>query len=114
MDLLVPGTEYLMSINQQVTEIIWIWIPELPYIMACLQLCLSESVIRSVMSLQPHGILQARILGRVAIPFSRGSSWPRDRTRVSSIAGGFFTNWAIREAHLSLKYPWNGATSYWD
>ena len=29
-----------------------------------------------------HGILQARILECVAIPFSRGSSWPRDGTRV--------------------------------
>ena len=29
----------------------------------------------------------------------RGSSQPRDQTRVSSTAGGFFTNWAIREAH---------------
>ena len=34
-----------------------------------------------------HGILQARILGWVAIPFSRGSSRPRDRTHVSRIAG---------------------------
>ena len=30
-----------------------------------------------------HGTSQARILEWVAIPFSRGSSWPRDRTRVS-------------------------------
>ena len=45
-----------------------------------------------------HGILQARILEWVAIPFSRGSSWPRDWTRVSCIAGGFFTVWAPREA----------------
>ena len=39
-----------------------------------------------------HGILQARILERVAIPFSRGSSQPRDQTEVSCIAGGFFTS----------------------
>ena len=39
-----------------------------------------------------HGILQARILEWVAISFSRGSSQPRDRTRVSCIACGFFTN----------------------
>ena len=39
-----------------------------------------------------------RILGRVTYPFSRGSSWPRNWTEVSCIAGGFFTNWAIREA----------------
>ena len=39
-----------------------------------------------------HGILQARILEWVAIPFSRGSSQARDRTQVSCIAGGFFTS----------------------
>ena len=32
---------------------------------------------------EKRGILQARILGWVAIPFSRGSSWPRDRTQAS-------------------------------
>ena len=41
-----------------------------------------------------HGILQARILGWVAFPFSRGSSQPRNWTGVSCIAGRFFTNWA--------------------
>ena len=45
-----------------------------------------------------HGILQVRILEWVAIPFSRGSSWPRNQTQVSCIAGRFFTNWATREA----------------
>ena len=39
-----------------------------------------------------------RILECVAHPFSRGSSQPRNRSRVCCIAGGFFTNWAIREA----------------
>ena len=43
-----------------------------------------------------------RILEWVAYPFSRGSSWLRNWTRVSCIAGGFFTNWAIREALLSV------------
>ena len=41
-----------------------------------------------------HGILQARILAWVATSFSRGSSWLRDRTWVSCIAGRFFANWA--------------------
>ena len=45
-----------------------------------------------------HGILQARILEWVAIPFSRGSSQPRDQTQVSLIAGRFFTSWAIKNA----------------
>ena len=40
-----------------------------------------------------HGILQARILESVTIPFSRGSSQPRNQTQVSRIAGRFFTNW---------------------
>ena len=45
-----------------------------------------------------HGILQARILEWVAIPFSRGSSWPRDWTCVSCIAGRFFTVWVTKKA----------------
>ena len=44
------------------------------------------------------GILQARILEWVAIPFSRESSWPRDWTWVSCIAGRSFTVWATQEA----------------
>ena len=39
-----------------------------------------------------HGILQARILEWVTYPFSRRSSQPRNQTRVSCIAGRFFTN----------------------
>ena len=50
-----------------------------------------------------HGILQARILELVAIPFSRGYSQPRDQTQVSHIAGEFFTNWDTREAHEKYK-----------
>ena len=47
-----------------------------------------------------HRILQARILEWVAIYFSRGSSPPRNRTRVSPIAGRFFAIWDTREALL--------------
>ena len=39
-----------------------------------------------------HRIRQARILEWVAVPFSRGSSQPRDQTQVSHIAGRFFTS----------------------
>ena len=42
-----------------------------------------------------NGILQAKILEWVAIPFPRGSSQPKDRTQVSCIAGRFFTVWSI-------------------
>ena len=50
------------------------------------------------------GILQARILGWVAMPSSRGSSQPRDQTQISCVAGWFFTCWATLEAqsHCSL------------
>ena len=58
-----------------------------------------------------HGILQASKLEWVAIPFSRGSSWPRDRTQVSCIAGGFFTIWATREALIS-RFNLNAVDTY--
>ena len=47
-----------------------------------------------------HGILQQEW---VAIPFSRGSSQPREWTQVSCIAGRFFTIWTTRETHYSTK-----------
>ena len=51
-----------------------------------------------------HGILQEKILEWVTIPFSRGSSWPRDRTWVSHIASRFFTVWSTREVSSTLSY----------
>ena len=59
---------------------------------SCLTLC--NPVDRSLV----HGILQARILEWVAILFSRGSLWPRDRTW-----SRFFTVWAAREAPSFLN-----------
>ena len=59
-----------------------------------------------------HGIIQARILEWAAIPFSKGSSQPRDRTQVSCTAGRFFHIWATWEANtakstLLILYQWN-------
>ena len=68
----------------------------------CLTLC--DPMDCSLPGSSVHGILQARILEQVAISFSRGSSWPRDRTQVSCIAGRFFTVWATREAQFTSKY----------
>ena len=62
----------------------------------CLTLC-------DPMDYTVHGIPQARILEWVAIPFSSGSSQPRDRTQVSCIAGRFFTSWAITEIMSESK-----------
>ena len=50
-----------------------------------------------------HRIFQARILEWVTITFSRGSSLPRYRTRVSCAAGRLFTVWVTREA---LLFDW--------
>ena len=68
------------------------------------QLCLtlSDPVDCSPPGSSVHGILQARILEWVAVPFSRGSSQPRDRTWVSHIAGRFFTLWDTREAPILI------------
>ena len=51
-----------------------------------------------------HGILQARILEWVGTSFSRGFSWPRDRTQLSHIAGRCFPIWATRvPGHFSKE-----------
>ena len=39
------------------------------------------------------------------MPSSRGSSQPRDQTKVSCIAGRFFTFWTTREAHITYIQP---------
>ena len=55
-----------------------------------------------------HGIFQATVLGWIAISFSRGSSQPRDRTRVSHIVDRCLTVWATREViwwnHMGMKF----------
>ena len=87
----------LCQVNTTVSEV---------YTLCCV--VLSRSVV-SELSVTPWtiahqlplsmGILQARILEWVAVPSSRRSSQPRDRSQVSLIADAFFTVWATREAH---------------
>ena len=55
-----------------------------------------------------HGVLQARILEWVTISFSRGSSQPRDQTRVSHIGVRRFNLWATREHPWSPLIPREG------
>ena len=62
----------------------------------CLTLC--NPMDCSLSGSSVHGISQARVLEWIAISFSRGSSWPRNRTWVSHIADRLFTVWATREA----------------
>ena len=61
---------------------------------SCPTLC--DPIDCSLLGYSNHGVFQARILEWVAISFSRGSSLPRDRTRVSRIPGRRFNLWATR------------------
>ena len=62
---------------------------------SCLTLC--DPVDCSPPGSSIHGFSQARILEWVAISFSRGSSWPRNQTHISLIAGRCFNLWTTRE-----------------
>ena len=55
-----------------------------------------------------HGILQARVLEWVAISFSRGSSHPRNQTKISCIAGRFFTaETNVMKKQIIIKITYN-------
>ena len=73
---------------------IFLWKPKW---LSCAQLFATPWTIQS-------GILQPSMLERVAFPFSRGSSQPRNWTRVSRLAGRFFTSWATSQ----VQEYWSG------
>ena len=77
----------------------WTWLSNWTEKVLVTQLCLTlwDLMDGSSPCSSVHGILQARILNWVAIPFSRGSSLPRDQTWASCIADRFCTIWATRE-----------------
>ena len=71
-----------------------------------------------------HGIPQARILEWIAISFSRGSSWSRDRTHISCIGSWqILYHWDIREATqwlftaepslMQWKWTWANFGRWW-
>ena len=61
------------------------WIGQSEVAQSCPTLC--DPMDYSLPGSSVHGIFQARVLEWIAISFSRGSSWPRDRTQVSCVAG---------------------------
>ena len=80
----------------------------------CVLLTQSCLTLRDLMGCIPpgssvHGILQARTLERVAIPFSRRKFGSRESTCISCIAGRLFTVWATREAPSCFEYQIPGA-----
>ena len=74
---------------------------------AVIQLCLTlcHPMDCSPPGTSAHRLLQVRMMKWVAIPFSKGSSQPRDQTQVSHIAGRFFTLWATKKPPWSI-YIW--------
>ena len=79
---------------------------------SCPTLC--ESMDYSLPSSSVHGITLARILEWVAIPFSMGSSQPRDKTHVSHIAGTFFILYCLSHPpQFKNKGKTNNPTEKW-
>ena len=78
----------LLLLRGEKKEIVWVKVTH-----SCLTLC------------DPMENSPGRILKWVAYPFSTRSSWPRNWTGVPCIAGGFFTNWAIREDWFLYTCP---------
>ena len=72
-------------------------------------LTLGNPMDRSPSGSSVHGISQARILEWVAISFSMGSSWPRDWTHISCIAGKFFAT----EPPGKLLHTWLSDSVTW-
>ena len=83
--------------------LLWLGITEIVKVaQSCLTLC--DFMDCSPPGSSVLGILQAKMLEKVATSFSRGSPWsPRAWTLVSCIASRFFTIWATREAHKEVQ-----------
>ena len=86
------GGQLLKSLSKSVQ---WVWSE---VAQSCPTLC--DPMDCSLSGSSVHGIFQARVLEWIAISFSRGSSRPRNWTKVSHIAGRRFTVWATREVWL--------------
>ena len=128
VDCSLPGSSVHGIFQARVLEWVAIALP-LPthaYFLSFFQM-LKWSESHFIVSMGPHGlyicdstdytargILQARILEWVDIPFSRESSQPRDQTQVSHIAGRLFTSWDTREAqeYWRVAYPFSSGSSW--
>ena len=81
----------------------WWWCEHAKLLQSCLTFCNPMGCSPSCSSV--HGILQARILGWVAVPSSMGSSWPRDRTWVFYVS--CIGRWVLHHwHHLGRKLWW--------
>ena len=103
MDRSPPGSPIPGILQARTLE--WVAFPSLMRESEVTPSCLTLSKLMdcSLPGSSVHGVFQARVLEWVAISFSRGSSWPRDRTQVSRMAGRRFTIWATREAPEPIR-----------
>ena len=97
---MIKKLEYVENINKSLLRC---YSPQVTYISPVAKLCLTlcDLMDCSLPGSSVHGIFQAIVLEWIAISFSRGSSQPRDRTRVSHIVDRRFTVWATREVSLT-------------
>ena len=102
IDYSPPGSSVLGILQARILEWVASYFSKLPHragimnewshSVMCPTLC--DPMDCSLSGSSVHGIFQARVLEWIAISFSRGSSWPRDRTQVSRITDRRFTIWA--------------------
>ena len=89
---------------------IWSLVP-LPFLNPAWTSTLCDSMDCSQPGSSAYGISQAVILEWVAISSSRGSSWSRNWTCISCIAGKFFTCWATAKVFKHLM-KWSEVKSF--
>ena len=85
-----------------------VWYPYVNWLWSEVKTAQSRLTLCDPIDYTVHGILRARILSRVAFPFSRGSSQPRDWAGVSCIAGGFFI-WKDPDVWKDWRWEEKGA-----
>ena len=85
-------------------QLITLWKVKVFITQSCLALCDPRDC--SLQGSSVHGILQLRILEWVAIPFSRESSQPRNRTRVSCIAPDYLPSELLGKPIVMLTKYW--------
>ena len=102
MDCNLPGSSAMGILQARILE----WVAILPPGESSQPRDWTQSPALQADSLPSEPPGKPKKLEWVAYPFSRVSSWPKNRTGVSCITGGFFTSWATREV---LKLPYDPA-----
>ena len=105
-----PSAGHIVGSSINVCWIEWHMNTNKPFSAFCVYLCvvaqscptLRDPTDYSLPRSSVHGVFQAIVLEWIAISFSRGSSQPRARTRVSRSVDRRFAVWATREVSCLL------------